>query len=105
MSKFYVRWQTNPQMLPSIPKERGKLLVSMLEMVKQDMQAGKVKDWGNVPGSYSGYFIMEEASETDLLAGLLRFMPYVTFEVRPVLTVDQSIEAYRKAAAAALGKK
>ncbi len=105
MSKFYVRWQTKTQMLPSIPEERRKLLVSMLEMVKQDMKAGKVKDWGNVPGESSGYSIMEEASETDLLTGLLRFMPYVTFEVRPVLTVEQTIEAYRRAAAAAQGKK
>ena len=105
MSKFYVRWQINPQMVPSAPEERRKLLVSMLEMSKQDMKAGKLKDWGNVPGESRGYSIMEEASETDLLTGLLRFMPSVTFEVRPVLTVDQTLEAYKKAAAAAQGKK
>jgi hypothetical protein len=105
MSKFYVRWQSNPQMIPSIPEERRKLLLSMLEMVKQDIQGGKVKDWGNFPGESGGYSIMEEASETDLLTSLLKFMPYVTFEVKPVLTVDQTIESYRRAVAAAQGKK
>lgn len=105
MSKFYARWQTNPQMIPSIPAERRKLLLSMLEMVKQDIKAGKMKDWGNVPGESAGYCIMEEASETDLLAGLLKFMPYVTFEVKPILAVDQTIEAFKRAGAAAQGKK
>ena len=105
MSKFYVRWQTNPQMIPSIPEERRKVLLSLLEMVKQDIKAGKIRDWGNVPGESAGYLIMEEASETDLLASLLKFMPYVGFEVKPILNVDQTIEAYKRVVAAAQGKK
>jgi hypothetical protein len=44
---------------------------------------------------------VEGASESDLLTSLLKFMPHVNFEVRPVLTVDQTIESYKRMAAAA----
>jgi hypothetical protein len=101
MSKFYVRWQIDPQMIPSVPEERRKFLLSMLEMVKKDIKAGRVKDWGNVPGESAGYLLVEGASESDLLTSLLKFMPHVNFEVRPVLTVDQTIESYKRMAAAA----
>jgi len=69
------------------------------------LQSGKLKDWGTVPGEASGYAIKEVASETDLLTDSLKFMPYVNFDVKPILTVDQAIESFKKAAAQAQAKK
>ena len=105
MAKYYFRWQWNPQITITNPEERAKLLMSLLEMTKQDLQAGKLKDWGTVPGESSGYAIKEVASESDLLIDSLKFMPYVNFDVKPVLTVDQTIEAFKKAAAESQAKK
>ena len=104
MSKFYVRWQLNPQWTPATPEERVKLWLGLLEMVKADFQTGKVKDWGNVPGEARGYTIREDASEADLFTALLKWMPYVNFEVRPVLTIDQTVESIKKAVATAQAK-
>ena len=101
MPKYYVKWEMKPQMTPAAPEETFKLLLSLLEMTKQDMQAGQVKDWGVVPAESCGYSIVEAQSELDFATNSLKWMPYVNFEVKPVLTVDQSIESIRKAAAAA----
>jgi len=105
MAKYYLRWQMNPQITITNPEERAKLIMSLLEMTKQDLQAGKVKDWGTVPGEASGYAIKEAASEIDILTDAVKFMPYVNFDVKPVLTVDQTMEAFKKAAAEAQAKK
>jgi hypothetical protein len=90
-----------PTKVPAEPEERVKGWLSMLEMVKADVKAGATKDWGCVAGGDCGYSITEAASETELFTGLLRWTPYVHFEVEPVLTVDQTIESIKKAAAAA----
>jgi hypothetical protein len=47
MTKYYVKWQLNPMLPVEDPEERGKLWVKMLQMVKADMEAGRIKDWGN----------------------------------------------------------
>ena len=105
MPRYYVKWEMKPQMTPTAPEETLKLLLSLLEMTKQDMQAGKIKDWGVVPGESCGYSIIEHPSEVDLATESLKWMPYVNFEVKPILTVDQSTESIKKAAAAAQAKK
>jgi hypothetical protein len=105
MPKYYVKWEMRPQMTPSAPEETFKLLLSLLEMTKQDMQTGGVKDWGVVAGESCGYSIVELPSEVDFATNSLKWMRYVNFEVKPVLTVDQSVESIKKAAAAAQAKK
>jgi len=104
MPKFYVKWQLNPLMIPPTPEERAKLWLSLLEMIKADMKAGKVKDWGNCCDGSGGYAIREEANEADLFAAMLRWVPYVSFDAKPVITVDQTVESIKKAAAAAKAK-
>jgi hypothetical protein len=105
MAKYFFTWHWNPQITITNPEERAKLLFSLLEMTKQDLQSGKLKDWGTVPGEAAGYAVKEAASEADVLTDSLKFMPYVIFDVKPVLTVDQTIEAFKKAAAEAQAKK
>ena len=100
MPKFYVKWQLDPAKTPADPEERAKGWLSMLEMVKADMKAGVTKDWGCAAGGACGYAINEAPSETELFTRLLKWMPYVQFEVTPVLTVDQTIESIKKAVAA-----
>jgi len=97
MSRFYLKWNLNYSATPSDPEQRVKLWLSMLEMVKADMKGGKLKDWGMCNNGDSGYAIYEEANDADLFTRLLKWMPYVTFDAKPVLTVDESIAAIKKA--------
>ena len=101
MPKFYVKWHMDPTKTPADPEEMVKGWLLMAEMVKADMKAGKVKDFGVAAGGADGYAIREEASEADLFTALLKWMPSVQFEVTPVLAVDQVVESIKKAAAAA----
>ena len=81
---------------PPTPQERVGLWLKMLEMVKADMQAGKTMDWGQYADGSAGYALMDAASETELFTSLLKWIPYVSFDAKAVLTVDQTIESIKK---------
>jgi len=104
MPKFYIKWQLDPTKIPADPEERVKGWLSMLGMVKADIKAGVTKDWGCAAGGNGGYAVIEAPSGKELFTHLLKWMPHVQFEVTPVLTVDQTIEAIKKAVAAAKTK-
>jgi len=67
------------------------------------LSAGRYTDWGQFSNGREGYAI-SELSEAELFATLLTRIPFVAFEVFPILNVDQSMEAAKKAAAAMQGK-
>jgi len=100
MPKSWVRWQLNSQFTPVDPEERVKLWLSMLDMVKADLKTGTLTDWGVCYDTAIGY-AFSELSEQDLYEVMLKWMPYVEFDVKPVLDVDQVIESIKKVAAAA----
>ena len=102
MPKFFVKWQVDPTKIPANPEEMAKSWLAMLEMTKADINAGKLKDWGMDAGASWGYGIMQEASEAEVFTDLLKWIPYIQFEVTPVLTVEQVVESIKKAAAAAM---
>ena len=102
MAKFFVKWQMDPARIPSDPEERVKSWLLLAEMVKADMEAGKVKDFGIAAGGGWGYAVREEASEAELFTALLKWQPFIGFEVTPVLKVEQAVESIKKAAAAAM---
>lgn len=104
MSRYYVRWQMNPQFISANPEEVAKLWLSLQKMVKEDIQAGKIKDWGAVAGELSGYTIWEASSEVELHADVLRYVPYASFESNPVLTLNQLAELTQKMLATAKAK-
>ena len=100
MPKSWVRWQMDSQFTPVDPGERVKLWLSMLDMVKADLKTGAFTDWGVCYDGSAGYGF-SELSEQDLYEAMLKWMPYVEFDVKPVLDVDQVIESMKKVAAAA----
>ena len=105
MARYYLQWETKESVIATDPVKGAKLALSLLEMVKQDMQAGRTKDWGFIPGESRGYSIVEAPSESDLAIGMMKWTPYLNFDVKPVLTLDQTVESFKKGAAGAKGKK
>jgi len=100
MTKFYMRWHLNPMLIPTNPEERMKLWMSMLELVKADIKSGTMSDWGMCSDASGGY-AFAETDEKTLHTTITRWMPYVIFDIKPVLTVDQIIESLKRAAAGA----
>jgi hypothetical protein len=71
----------------------------MLEMVKADLKSGALTVWGIWCDSSAG-FAFAETDEVSLHAAILKWMPYIVFDNKPVLSVDQVLTNIRKAAAA-----
>jgi hypothetical protein len=80
------------------PEERAKAWLQMLEMVKADKASGAIKEWGNCCDGSGGYAIMEADNEEELFGITLKWLPYVNFDARPVITVEQTIEQIKKLA-------
>ena len=98
MTKYYVKWELNPNIFVEDPEARAKGWLQMLEMVKANMKAGKIIDWGNCCDGSGGYTIMEASSEEELFAENLKWIPYVIFDARPVIGVEQTIKTIMKLA-------
>ena len=103
MTKFFMKWWVDSSKLPATPQEGAKLRLKMLEMVKAELSAGRLIEWGQFSNGKDGYAITE-ASEEDVFATMLKWMPVIAYKVFPVLSVDQSMEAVKKAAAAMQGQ-
>lgn len=99
ISKFFIRWHVDNSKMPAAPEETGKLLISMLETVEAGLHTGKLNDWGQLGNGQDGYAI-SELSEEALFVCMVQWMPFITFEVFPVVSADQSMEALDKAVAA-----
>jgi len=88
MAKYLLLWELNPDKMPDDPKARGEGWLAFLDIIKQDLQAGIHKDWGCFVGETRGYTISEE-DEVELTKRMQSFVPFITFEVHPVMSVDQ----------------
>jgi hypothetical protein len=102
MAKFYLKWHMNPTSIPKNPEERGKLMLSMLETLRADLNSGALTDWGlysDASGQCSdaseGY-MLAETDETSLRATIQKWSPYVIFDIKPVMTVDQTIAGIKR---------
>jgi hypothetical protein len=88
MGKYLVMWEIDTSRVPVDAKERGAAWSLMLEMVKQDLKSGKVRDWGAFVGEINGYSIAE-GTEVQVGSMLMQYAPYVHFKVHPIVSVDQ----------------
>jgi hypothetical protein len=99
--RFLVEWIGDRTRYPAKSEEAAKLLLSQAEEVKAALKAGTLKDWAAYVSGGSGYMIAEVANEMELYAMLRKWRPYIQFEVsEPTMTVDQTLEATKKALAA-----
>ena len=95
MTKFHIEWNKNFSKMPDNPAEMVKIELWLLEMVKADLKTGKLADWGIYCNGFSGYAIMEGKQE-DIMPELLKYIPFIMFDVLPVVNVDQTIDAINK---------
>lgn len=94
MGKYLMIWDLNLALMPVDPKERGAGFELLLSMVKQDINNGLSKDWGNFVGEGSGYCIAE-GSEVEINKMVQQYAPYVTFKTHPVVSLEQVDEVIK----------
>jgi hypothetical protein len=103
MTKFFMKWWLDSASAPATPQKVMELSLKLLEAVKAELSAGRFTEWGQFSNGNDGYAIID-GSEEDLFATMLKYSPFVAYEVFPVLSVEQTMEAVKKAAAAMQGK-
>jgi hypothetical protein len=94
MAKFLLLWETDIARMPVDPKERLAGWTRLLSMVKDDLESGRVKEWGVFPGEHAGYTIVE-GTDQEVFLGTEKYIPYVRFETHSVLSVDQVLEGIK----------
>ena len=88
MAKYLVLWEMVPENIPKDPAEQGKLFRHFMEIVQKATAEGTTKDWGIFPGCNGGYSVHEGTPETSFTIAL-QYMPYVRFDIKPVLTTAE----------------
>jgi hypothetical protein len=95
MAKFLTLWELDTTIVPVDPKERITNWTMLLNMVKDDLKSGGTTDWGEFAGGGRGYTI-SEGTEQEIYMALSRYVPYIKFEVHPIISMSQ-IEEMMKA--------
>ncbi|MGM0453384.1 MAG: hypothetical protein ACQERN_09495 [Thermodesulfobacteriota bacterium] len=85
--RFLVLWEIDKSRISVDRKERGQGWKMMAALIRQNMEKGLTRDWGTFVCEASGYAIME-GSELDVMNNLQQYVPFVTFKVNPVATLD-----------------
>lgn len=88
MGKYLVLWEIDPTRVQISPQERGVGWEAFMEIIKEDIEKGTTKDWGAFVGEMRGYTIIE-GTEVEIGNNLQRFVPFVTFKLHAIATVEQ----------------
>jgi len=87
MPKYFVTWEIDTSKVPISREERAAAWGPMIEMVKQGIKEGRIKEWGMFVGEMKGYSIAE-GTEAEIGAFNQNWVPFVSFQVHPVTTID-----------------
>ena len=88
MPTYLMTWELDQTKIPIDPKERANAWLPMIQMVKQDVQSGKLKEWGTYIGEMKGFGVYEGSEEE---AGKMaqKYVPFVQFTTHPIINIDQ----------------
>ena len=59
MPRYLMTWELDTTKIPIDPKERAAAWLPMIQMVKQDIQSGSLKEWGTHIGEMKGFGVFE----------------------------------------------
>lgn len=94
MARYLMLWQIDATRIPVSPQERASMWEPFVTMVEQDMKKGISKDWGSFVGELKG-FAIAEGTEVEIDNLLQQYVPFVQFEVHPVVSTRQVREVIK----------
>ena len=94
MGRYLVLWEVEKTRMSTDPKKRAEGTALLMAMVKQDIEKGLVKEWGSVVGETRGFNLFE-GSESDLATMVQPYLPFINFEVLPVLSFTEAEEVLK----------
>jgi hypothetical protein len=90
-----ILWKIDSTFTPRTQEERLKLIETMQQMAKGDLENGSASAWGIAFGGTEGYALSDLDGE-DLYLALAKYSPNVIFTVKKMLSVDEVINATEK---------
>ena len=97
MGRYLALWEIDSSKTPVDAKEIAAGWSLLLEIVKQDLKSGIMKDWAAFVGETNGYLILE-GTEVEVSSGLTKYAPYVIFKVHALASLAQITEVIKKMA-------
>ena len=88
MGKYLLLWEMDTSKVPISPKERGTAWSPLVDMVKQDIEKGRMKDWGAFVGEINGYAVVE-GTEVEIGNFIHQYVPFVNFKAHAISSVSQ----------------
>jgi len=98
MGKYLSLWEIDLTKVPISPQERGAGWGGLMDMIKEDLKKGILKDWGAFVGEINGYSIVE-GTEVEIGNFIQKYVPWVIFKghaIASVNQVDQIVKALTK---------
>lgn len=94
MGKVLLLWELDRTRVAVDPKERITAWTMMMNMIKNDLRSGGLKDWGMFTGELAGYAIREGTDE-EIAIATGRYEPYAKFKAYSILSVSQTEEVLK----------
>jgi hypothetical protein len=88
MGKYLLLWEVDQARAPVSPQERGAGWGALIDMVKEDLRKGIIKDWGAFVGEINGYAVAE-GTELEIGNMTERYVPWVIFRTHAIASVNQ----------------
>jgi len=91
MAKYLLLWELDSTRIPEDPSVRKEHWRGLQDAVVKQLEAGQMKDWGLCVGEMTGFCIIE-GTEVDVGRVTRGYVPYVSFDVKQVITIQQAIQ-------------
>jgi hypothetical protein len=91
MAKYLLLWEVDYSRTPEDLATRKQQWLSLQTAVTKQMEAGRISDWGLFVGEGKGYCIVEGSAE-DVGTVTHIYTPFVHFEVKQVVTIQEAME-------------
>ena len=88
MAKYFLTWEVVRERMADDPKTIAASWQMLAAQVRADLDSGRTIAWGAFPGGLAGYSVIE-GTEMDVMAFTMQYAPYVSFDVRPVVGIEE----------------
>jgi len=96
MTRYFVYWKSVNSRIPEDRDAKIKQSIGFLQIIKEALKSGPIKEFGVRPDDVEGYAIFE-GSEIDMARMATMFVPNFEYEVYPILSADEMMEVLKSA--------
>jgi len=92
---YLILMETDPSLLPKDPEEKMKIIGSMMEMGKKDLESGELEMIGMSPDGRNGFVISNQDAKT-IYTKTQIMAPYTKCKVKPMLSFDEAMDVMKE---------